>query len=67
MINITHKLHEKKMKSEQAVLPNPCLEEEEEEEYQMICRHSVLLATKWLWCTLSLYTLITTSVISIKV
>jgi hypothetical protein len=28
---ITHKLHEK-MKSEQAVLPNPCLEEEEEEE-----------------------------------
>jgi hypothetical protein len=25
-----HKLHE--MKSEQAVLPNPCLEEEEEEE-----------------------------------
>jgi hypothetical protein len=27
-INITHKLHE--MKSEQAVLPNPCLEEEEE-------------------------------------
>jgi hypothetical protein len=28
-MNITHKLHE--MKSEQAVLPNPCLEEEEEE------------------------------------
>jgi hypothetical protein len=26
---ITHKLHE--MKSEQAVLPNPCLEEEEED------------------------------------
>jgi hypothetical protein len=29
VIFITHKLHE--MKSEQAVLPNPCLEEEEEE------------------------------------
>jgi hypothetical protein len=28
IINITHKLPE--MKSEQAVLPNPCLEEEEE-------------------------------------
>jgi hypothetical protein len=31
-LNISHKLHEKKMKSEQAVLPNPCLEEEEDPE-----------------------------------
>jgi hypothetical protein len=29
---ITHKLQGKKMKPEQAILPNPCLEEEEEEE-----------------------------------
>jgi hypothetical protein len=28
----SNELHGKKMKSEQAVLPNPCLEEEEEEE-----------------------------------
>jgi hypothetical protein len=28
---MTHKLHKKKMNSEQAILPNPCLEEEEEE------------------------------------
>jgi hypothetical protein len=36
---ITYKLHE--MKSEQAVLPNPCLEEEEEEE-DTICLYKKL-------------------------
>jgi hypothetical protein len=29
------------MKSEQAVLPNPCLEEEEEEEEEFVSKHKV--------------------------
>jgi hypothetical protein len=37
---------EKKMKSEQAVLPNPCLEEEEEEEEENI---SIFIPRVFVW------------------